>query len=500
MKTLPTKYTILILCGLGSILRFLYGYYYTPWHLASDQIAWEILLNEGSLSYDQLIHYPHEGGSILISILSHLIKLFTAFNSLTIAAFILDFISRWIQLTIVHKVFDTKKITLLFGIWTIFGAATIIPWATVNFGLHSISSFFPFILLFLIWLNKDTPKQHICTGIILGLACWFSYSNIILILVYLLLKLFERKASYSWLYSLLSLAAILFIHVIVRQYMDAGFYLDAIKPTSIRGTEFMLDKAETWQRMYQVWYTSLANSIIAAPKSVYLVEWIKYVWLFIIIVGLLGFIRTCFHRTYPKRIAINSLTILIFIFIYAISPFCSNIEKISSYIAYRHLAYILPLLSLITIIGLYTFKSRIILIPLFLLIAFYSSSLLFTQPFATAMQKQVAEKAAGWVLVNKMGHDTKRLYHIISTSKYDDNLLIQGVGWGLSTILFKDLDENDSKGIEAKIALLKKGIEQFPSKYKDALLEGITFSFSSDVTPRLQRSILLQFQNELKKK
>ena len=116
MKKLLVKYDLLILCLLGALVRFLYGYFYALWNLASDQIAWEILLSEGTLSYDQLIHYPHEGGAIVISFFSHVVKLFTTFNSLTITAFLVDFCSRWIQLSIVQKIFNKKKITYSFSI------------------------------------------------------------------------------------------------------------------------------------------------------------------------------------------------------------------------------------------------------------------------------------------------------------------------------------------------------------------------------------------------
>ena len=497
MKKLLVKYDLLILCLLGSLVRFLYGYFYALWNLASDQIAWEILLSEKTLSYDQLIHYPHEGGAIVISIFSHVVKLFTTFNSLTITAFLVDFCSRWIQLSIVQKIFNKKKITYSFGLWTIIGTAVIIPWATVNFGLHAISGFFPFVFLYLVWLNKDSKQHQINIGIFLGLAFWFSYSNVVLILVYFLYKLFDYQKYKLWGYSFLSLVGILFLHLITRYYADAGFHLEEMELNSIRGIEFSLDSIETWQRTYQIWYTSLANTILAAPKSIYLVEPVKYAWLFITLVGLLGFVKSCFTEVVSKRLGIGIWVVIIFILTYAISPFCSNIERIGSYIHYRHLAYILPLLSLLTIVGLCSYKYKTALVALFLLLALYSSSLLFTEPLATEEQKQVAEKAAGWVLVTKMGHDPERLYHIISTSSYNQKLLIQGVGWGLSTLLFKDVISDDFKSIDKKINRLVNVINQFPSKDREDLMEGITFSFSPNVTPQLPQNILVQLHSKL---
>jgi len=72
------RFQILLYLLLGLITRIIYGVWHEPWLNAPDQLAWDILLNEailsGSLRYDQLIHYPHEGGTILISFMALIIK------------------------------------------------------------------------------------------------------------------------------------------------------------------------------------------------------------------------------------------------------------------------------------------------------------------------------------------------------------------------------------------------------------------------------------------
>jgi len=35
---------------MGSIVRLLYGYFYKPWSLGPDQIAWELIIEQGSFS------------------------------------------------------------------------------------------------------------------------------------------------------------------------------------------------------------------------------------------------------------------------------------------------------------------------------------------------------------------------------------------------------------------------------------------------------------------
>jgi hypothetical protein len=179
---------ILVMCVLGSLFRLGYCWVHTPWKFAPDHMAWEILLDEsikeGDFSYSHLIHYPHEGGTIVVSLFSLLINFFTPLNSLAIAAFILDFLSRLIQLYVVKKIF-TNKVSLAFGLWTIFAMPCIIPWAGVSFGLHSISSLFPFVFMYLIWKDGASHRHSVIMGLFLGLAVWFSYANIPLIPVYL---------------------------------------------------------------------------------------------------------------------------------------------------------------------------------------------------------------------------------------------------------------------------------------------------------------------------
>src|SRR5690606_32878207 len=137
-----------------------------------------LILDQTKFSYEYLIHYPHEGGTILISLLSQFVNLFTSFSSLTVVAFLLDFVVRFIQITVVKKVFNSQT-ALLFGVWTIFATPALIPWGTVNFGLHYLSSVFPFILLLLLYRKKNTLKYYLGCGLFLGLACWFSYSNVV---------------------------------------------------------------------------------------------------------------------------------------------------------------------------------------------------------------------------------------------------------------------------------------------------------------------------------
>jgi len=489
------KYYLLILALLGSLIRFLYGYLYTPWNEAVDQIAWEILLDQGSLSYDQLIHYPHEGGTIIISLLSHFFKIFTNFNSLTISAFVCDFAIRLIQLVIVKKIFD-NKIAHLFGIWSIFATPAIIPWGVVNFGLHSLSSLFPFMLMYLIWLNKDSVKEQLQNGVFLGLAFWFSYINVVIIVVYFLFQIFKKEKSIKWIYALFSLSFILIIHFIVRGIADAGFSLEQLNVESIRGVEFLFNDLNTWKRLYEVWLNPLAGSIIAGLNIEHSLTINKYAWIFTFFLGFLGWINLFLKGNYSRRIGFNLITILFFISLYAISPFYYDSPNLGNYVAYRHLTYIFPLIALFILVGLNSYKYKTVLSTLFLLIGIYSSGLLFTS--TKKQYNSEIDRPVGWVLGLKLGHDSERLYKIIETSNRDKKLLLQGVGWGMSTALFKNVESHDLKTINDKTYLLLDLIDDYPNDCQHNLIDGVKFSFTDKVTPKLEKSILPLFLNEYK--
>ena len=72
---------LIVLVALGSISRLVFALEFQLWNQSPDQLAWELNLQEifenGNWSYDSLIHYPHEGGTILISLFSLLFKPFT---------------------------------------------------------------------------------------------------------------------------------------------------------------------------------------------------------------------------------------------------------------------------------------------------------------------------------------------------------------------------------------------------------------------------------------
>lgn len=484
------KNRILVLCILGSLFRLIYGSIYELWSMAPDHLAWELILEQSSFRYDHLIHYPHEGGTIFISLMSHLIEAVTDFSSLTVSAFIFDFLVRLLQIIIVDKVFG-KQIALFFGLWTVFATPIIIPWGTLNFGLHSISSVFPFLLVLLLSENRNTIKYHIYCGLFLGLAVWFSYSNLVLIPVFLMYRLFEKHKFKDWYYTVISLTGVLILHIMVRQFFDAGFHLNKIGLISIRGASFSMTGIDIFDRLSSI-PRIIANSSITLENPLIAVKTSQLMYYIFCIFSLLGFYIAYKKEKIVKSIYVIFSVIVLFFVSYLFSPFYHSPDS-GNYITFRYLAYITPLVALFIIIGLSAIKQKWFVIT-FLVFGLFQSSQLFT-----LKKEQVNDtytKAIGWTLGTKLGHDPNQLIPIVEDNVEESHLIVQGIGWGISTSIMSNEKKDTKQKIKQQVDLFFK----YPNSYHGDLLEGIRFSFSDVVTPRLDGAVLGKIEDEINKR
>lgn len=494
MNRILNKYWILLLCLLWSFVRLLFGYYYELWTQAPDQLAWELVIEQGNFSYDHLIHYPHEGGTILISLLSHLVERFTDFSSLTILAVIIDFAVRYIQIRIVKKVFNTQ-VAFLFASWTIFATPSIIPWGTVNFGLHMLSSVFPFIFLFLLSRKNDSMRHHIFCGVFLGLAFWFSYSNFVLIPVFFLYNLVRKIKAINWVYSFLGLVSVAAAHLMVRLYLDAGFHLSELNLLSIRGEIFSISKVSFWNQMSYM-PRVFANSVMALPKPSSNMEVIRLIYYAFFLLSAIGFYIAYKKNHFKKSVYLMFPIITLFLMVYLLSPF-SHLLDTGNHISFRHLTYIVPLFILAIISGLSSFRYKIIVV-LFLLLGTYRSSEIFTMEKVS--ENEVITKATGWVLATKLGHNTEAVSSIIANNPEKRDLLIQGVGWGTSTALMYGINKLDTSKSNSKINELVELLSRYPESFQGLLIEGVKFSFSDNVSPKLNSNLKVKIEEALNKR
>jgi len=482
------KYRILILCILGSLVRLVYGCLFQPWTQAPDQLAWEFVLEQSSFSYDHLIHYPHEGGTILISLLSQFIETFTSFSSLSVIAFIIDFIVRFFQIKIVNKVFNLQ-IATFFGLWTIFASPSIIPYGTVNFGLHSIASVFPFIAFYLLSLQKTSIKFQLIGGLFLGLAFWFSYSNLVLIPAFYLYYMLTRQKLTSWIYSIVSLSTVLILHLLVRVYADPGFHLSEFGLTAVRSADFSIFEVNVLARLYH-FPAVIANAATALPGSDWMMLGFRILFFLLVLCSMIGFRMA--HKRQEFKVVFYGIVPMLFLFLltYLFSPFFDS-KDFGDHITYRHLTYILPLLSLFMILGLASLKNKALLAVFLLAGMIRGFQLFFTEK---ADRNDTVVQASGWILGTKMGHDPEVISAIIAANPTKKEILIRGVGWGISNSL---MDNNQGEE-ESKINQLVALYYSYPIDYREGLLEGIKFSFSDEVTPRLNKDLQFKIEDKIR--
>lgn len=221
-----SRYSIILYLILGLIPRIIYGLWHEPWLNAPDHMAWDILLDEAitgeSIRYDQLIHYPHEGGTILISILALLLKKAGIMNALTLCALIIDMMSRAVQLFVINKI--SNRVTFhAFAIWSILSLPSILPWASVNFGMHSLLSFVPFGIILIAAWKPQISKHYVVVGLIAGLSIWASYVNLIMLPALAILLFLHGTNWRNYASVFATCAAVILVHIGVRNLPMLGF-------------------------------------------------------------------------------------------------------------------------------------------------------------------------------------------------------------------------------------------------------------------------------------
>jgi hypothetical protein len=464
----------------------MYAYFLSPWNNAPDQLAWELLIRNGSLSYLNLIHYPHEGGTVLIGFIAKFFSYFTSFHSLSVTAFFIDFCSRLLQLCIIKKHFSQKTF-YWFSIWQLISIPIIIPWSSVNFGLHALSGFFPFILIHLIKTYKPSTRYYLISGLFTGFAIWFYYTNFILSIVFLAYLLMIKKDLKAFFTSSFIASLILAIHFLIRQNFDAGFELLSYDLGNIRGTKFDFSTIETFKHIYEVYPHAMFDLLIAGIKDSSAIFAISFVWSGLVLICFFKLFQLIIQKKY-NCIKFSFLIIPIFLIIYAVSPFYFDSERTASYVNYRHLTYIAPFIFLLIINTLNQIKFGKFLNFVLILICAISIFPLFSESKNTVASSRVI----GWVLANKIGHKPAELSAIIEKSNYNKGELYIGIGWGLSSAIIGGLDKPNSIEDNGEVKKLARLINQFPKEYKSKLKEGVILSYTDGYTPKLSEVYLEQ--------
>lgn len=481
---LKTSHLTIILLA-GTIVRFIYGYTTKSWLASPDQLAWGLsideMINSRSFSYLQFIHYPHEGGSFLIGLLSLIFRPFeNIIPSLSWTALAIDVVSRLIQIKVANKVFG-KSTAIWFGIWTIFSIPLLLPWTVVNFGMHSLSSFFPFILLYIVFVYRESRHLAILCAVFSGIAFSYSYDNLALIIISLLYitagNNFAGDRARSVANFIVALIITILPHLCTRLFIDTGFGLETNPVASIRGVpldNFLTPTSITNFR--DVWYKTLPGSFLLNCPTLFGPEILKYIVSAFLISGLYLFLRT---KTISKQIKfISASSIVIFFILYSFSPFYTIYYNHKGYVFYRHLSYIVPLLALLVITGfVQSGKIKNYLLTGWIILCCIAS---IDYIRLTKKTEQPLYKAAGWVTARKYGHDIEKAFQIraVTRDEFRDEFTV-GLGWGLSATILEN--KKDSSHLLKLIAI----VESCPPEHIEKVIEGVTFSFSDKVTPVL---------------
>jgi hypothetical protein len=483
----------------GTIIRFLYAKYSHAWMAAPDQLAWELSLDEmlesGHFSYNQMIHYPHEGGSFLLSLLALCLRPFEGFlPSLSLAALLFDTGIRYFQIWIAGKMFG-HRMAVFFGIWTILAVPLLIPWSLVNFGLHYLASIFPFVLLYFVrFRDYGFPNPWLC-GLIVGLSISFAYDNLVLIPAYFVWILYNNDIRNEWRHLAKFLAFVLLmliLHFVLRIVPDNGFHLENLQMLSIRGIQWsnLFSGFELYD-IFTVWYNALPASFFLSSGeflSSNVQRWIVMVFC------LSGLIWSIFKPGEKKGVMSLSIwIILIFILAYTLSPFFTDSYEKTSYIYYRHLAYILPLLVLVMIHGLLSIpKIGFVLVGIWVALCgvFSITYMISTEPKTTANYR-----ASGWILARKYGDDPKHLIRLHSVAPFGERKeLMIGFGWGLTATLMDGKTEKDTAAINQLMLLA----QAFPAEERKLVFTGVEYAFSDGITPVLDQELLPEIERRLK--
>jgi hypothetical protein len=467
----------------GTAVRLWYGFFTKAWLGSPDQLAWgldiDAMLHNKSWSYTQLTHAPHEGAAFFISIFSLLLRPLQSFlPSLSLAALLIDAVGRFIQIRITQKILGTET-ACWFALWSILAVPLLIPWATVNFGLHALLSFVPFVFCWIVFKYQRTTWFPVICGVACGIAVSLSYNSIVLVAASVLFFLFDachpkRKIQKLFLF-FAALGITLLPHLVTRIYdgsMNEATF-------SIRGVPL---KPAAWRQLanlYSVWFTSLPGSLLLLPGRILC----GTVFLFLL-TGMIFYARAAQSKASYLPLGI----LVIFIAAYACSPFYGREYGNTNYVYYRHLCYIIPLLAVLAIHGFVTagvWKKTILagwLLLCGVATIYYISS---------AAKAPPVYRAAGWVLAKKYQDRIELLFSIpsITPAEYREEL-VKGFGWGLGAAV---LQGNNPASVEKLVVLINNA----PPGSRELLSEGLRYAFAKGVTPVLNPAFLAEIDSRV---
>ncbi|MBL7945795.1 MAG: hypothetical protein JNN32_06980 [Flavobacteriales bacterium] len=480
----------------GTAVRYYHGASHQLWNGAPDQLAWGLGLEDlhatGAITYEQLMHYPHEGGSLFLGLVALLFApLSGLLPPLSWAALAVDTVARVAQIRVAQRLVD-ERTALWFAAWTVFAAPVMLPWGTVNFGLHAAFSFAPFLLAVMVSdPRRSVERMGLCCGLLASLAydAWVFAPAFALLLVTTDGTL---KTRVRHLLSFALACALGFLpHLLLRLFAQDGFGLEDHGALSIRGLEQEpVDISALPAKCWQVCTTALSASFTLGAATDPLVRALSIIVLAFLAAGAWGLRRQWASISPALRTLVY--TTVVFVGVVIAAPFFQPRSEGSGYLYYRYFAFIAPLIALLVLHGaaaLGRMRRAVSVAWITLGVLLSVVYMVRSRPITTPNME-----ATGWVLARKYGDRPAVLMRIIQrapTNQHHD--LVYGAGWGLTAALFDGKSIRDSAAVDTFEELWKL----FPHDQRAALQRGVVRAFDTGITPPLDPALLPRLRERM---
>jgi hypothetical protein len=374
-----------------------------------------------------------------------------------------------------HWIFG-RRVALLFGIWTIAATPLMVEWSVIPHGMHANAAIWP--ILGLIFIRKQAQLDARNIGALCALSLFGSFDNLPLVFWALIYMFWHTTARASKLkkWSIALVSGLLPL-ILLQFFGDLGFELIRDGSVWVRGLD--LNPVKIISRvtnLLPVWLKTIPGSSLLPGI------WLRVVWAILVYIGIAVGIKwndsaeTCW----------GTALLIGFVAIYALSPIYEQSGGHDVAIAYRHLAYITPLMLLLSLNGL-SKTSRVFgnsIAVVIILLGLWGGWVRFNN---TSTPQDIPAEPVGVVLAWKLGHDVPRLVSLIELASFGNDVrVLQGVGAGYATAL---IPNENIQGLIDKI-------HEHPAEHHDALKQGVSNAFAPGTTPCLDPSLLSKFKSQ----
>lgn len=463
-----------LLAVAGTAVRFAWCERTMPWLSSVDSRVWSLLLNAPGtgVTLDQLAHFPHEPGGMLFGLLALPLPMqIGAWPALNVVILGVEMVSLFGMMWCAHLVFG-RRTASWFAVWAIAATPLMLGSSVIPAGMHAHAAFWPMLGLILVRLSDRIEPRVV--GALCALSLTWSLDNGPLVLWVLTFTIWTARSRAGTLKSWSAgfVVAVLPL-VLLRVFGDFGFQLQGGGLTWIRGLD--LSPVAALGRILNlplVWLHPVPGSSLL-PGT-----WLRVAWAVLIYGG----IAVSVLRNATPETRWGAGLLIGFVSVYAVSPVYEAGGGHDTMLAYRHLAYITPLMALLALHGFSQGPNWIgrALGTSVVLLGVYGGVASYNRP---APDVRAWSAPTGTLLAWKLGHDVPRLLALLEWASLDsDSALVEGLGAGYASAVLP------TSGVPKLISTLR----QHPVEHHAALTRGVESAFEPTFIPQLPTSLLPQ--------